>query len=284
MKAVLVGAGALLAAVVLVAVVAVLAATARWDRATEEFRQRLAEGAALPTAAPPADTTSLPPPVRRWMERSVPAGAAPIRLATLRQEGTFQMGEGEEGWRPFTAVQHVRASPPGFLWDATIHMAAGVPVRVRDGYDGGVGTMKGAVWALAVMVEGQPTRELAEGSLYRYLAEAAWIPSRLLPGDGLTWTPVDDDTALATLVDGGLSVSVRFHFDAAGDITGISVPARARVVDGESRTMPWVGRFSGHGPVDGGYRIPAEGEVAWVVDGVEVPYWRGRLPEVRFTF
>jgi hypothetical protein len=202
-------------------------------------------------------------------------------MATLRQEGTFQMGEGEAGWRPFHATQHVRAYPPGFLWDASIGMMPLIPVRVRDGYLGGAGMMKGAVAALVTVVEAEPTRELAEGSLYRYLAEAVWVPSRLLPGEGLTWEAVDDTTAEATLRDGDVEVSVRFGFDASGDIVSMVVPERGREVDGIYVPTPWKGRLWDHQDVDG-YRIPLQGEVAWVVDGVEVPYWRGRMAAVAY--
>lgn len=277
---VLQAAAAFLAALVVLAVVIVLVATVGWRRTTAGVRQALEDGSRPAEGLVPVDSASVPPVVRRFLERSIPRGAEPIVLATLEQEGTFQMGEGEEGWRPFTATQHVRAYPPAFLWDATIRMAPWLPVKVRDAYRDGRGTMKGAVASTLVMVEGEPTAELAQGALYRYLAEAPWMPTRLLPGAGLTWRAVDDHSAEATLRDGALAVSVLFRFDAEGDVVGTWVAARPREMDGVSRDLPWVGRFSGHREVDG-YRVPLEGEVAWVVDGVEIPYWRGRVTTAR---
>jgi len=272
---------AVAAMLVVLAVVTVLVATVLWDRATERSRRDLEAGARAPEGLAPPDSTTAPPVVLRYLTRSVPAGRAPARMATFVQEGTFQMREGETGWRPFRATQHVRAYPPGFLWDATISMAPLVPVRVRDGYAGGSGMMKGAVASLIVMVEGEPTRELAQGALYRYLAEAAWMPSRLLPGEGLTWSAVDDSAAEATLTDGDVQVSVRFRFDATGDLTSIFVPDRPAEVDGAYVPRPWVGRFWDHQEVDG-HRIPLQGEVSWVVEGKEVPYWRGRIVSARY--
>lgn len=274
-------AGALLAALVVLAVVIVLVATAGWRRTTESVRRALVDGVRDAETLVPPDSAAVPPVVRRYLERSIPPGAETIVLATLEQEGTFQLGEGDDGWRPFKATQHVRAYPPGFLWDATIRMARLVPVYVRDGYTEGRGMMKGAVAATLVVVEGEPTPALAEGSLYRFLAEAAWIPTRLLPGEGLTWAAVDDSTAEATLRDGPVEVSVRFGFDVDGDITSIYVPSRPRESDGVTTELPWLGRFWGHADRDG-YRVPLAGEVAWVVDGVEVPYWRGRVTSARF--
>ncbi len=273
--------GAAAATVVVLAVVTVLVAMALWGRATERLKRDLEAGARAPEGLAPPDSAAAPPVVLRYLARSVPAGTAPARMAKFVQEGTFQMGKGETGWRPFRATQHVRAYPPGFLWDATIAMAPMVPVRVRDGYAGGTGMMRGAVASLVVMVEAEPTRELAEGALCRYLAEAAWMPTRLLPGEGLVWRAVDDSTAEATLRDGSVQVAVQFRFDAEGDLTSIFVPDRPVEVDGAYVPRPWVGRFWDHQEVDG-YRIPLQGEVAWVVDGVEVPYWRGRMASVTY--
>lgn len=263
------------------AVVTVLVATARWNRATRRLRTRLEGGARAPAGLGRADEAGLPAPVLRYLRRSLPPGAAAVRMATLRQEGAFQMGRGDAGWRRFEAAHHMRAYPPGFLWDATIAMAPGVPVRVRDGYLDGTGMMKGAVASLVVVVEGRPTRELAEGALYRYVAEAAWMPTRLLPGEGLTWRAVDDTTAEATLRDGDVEVSVRFRFDAAGDIVGTLVPARGREVEGVYVPTPWVGRFWDHAEING-FRVPLQGEVAWIVGGVEEPYWKGRLTSASY--
>lgn len=274
---------ALLATLVVLAVVTVGVATANWRRTTETLRRALVDGARGAETLVPLDSAALPPVVRRYLERSLPAPApaAPIVLATLEQTGEFQMGEGEAGWRPFTATQHVRAYPPAFLWDAAIRVAPFLPVYVRDAYVDGQGMMKGAVAATVVVVDGEPTDALARGALYRFLAEAAWIPTRLLPGEGLTWVAVDDSTAEATLRDGSVEVSVRFAFDEAGDITSIFVPSRPREADGVTTELPWLGRFWGHEDRDG-YRVPLEGQVAWVVDGVDVPYWRGRITSVRF--
>lgn len=269
------------AALVALAVVTLVVATARWDRATQRVRADLEVGARAPEGLTGLDTASAPPTVVRYLSRSLPAGAVPARVATIVQEGTFQMGKGDEGWKPFRATQHVRAYPPGFLWDASIAMAPLVPVRVRDGYLGGAGMMKGAVVSLVVVVDAEPTKELAEGALYRYLAEAVWMPSRLLPGDGLSWDAVDDSTARATLRDGDVEVSVLFGFDAAGDIVSMVVPERGREVDGRYVPTPWKGRVWDH-QVVGGYRIPLQGEVAWVVEGVEVPYWRGRIASATY--
>ena len=276
--------GAVVVAVCLV-VAAVSVAGVAWRRSSLRIRREMLAGSLaasqVAAAAPVADP--VPDPVARYLARSIPAGADPIGFARLEQRGEFQMGEGPDGWRPFTAAQTVRAYPPAFLWDARITMAPLVPVRVRDAYRNGEGGMTAKIGGLITVVSAPSTPELARAALERYLAEAPWIPTRLLPGNGVTWTPLDDSSAVATLRDGALAVSVTVSFDSQGDIVGVSVPDRGREVDGALVPTPWVGRFRDHGPVAGGFRIPLQGEVAWVIDGETVPYWRGRVNSVEYS-
>jgi hypothetical protein len=67
------------------------------------------------------------------------------------------------------------------------------------------------------------TPEMNAGSLHRYLAEAVWYPTALLPGPNLNWTAIDSSKALATLTDHGIMVALEFRF---ADCTAIGNGAR----------------------------------------------------------
>lgn len=82
-----------------------------------------------------------------------------------------------------------------------------------------------AVWPLASV---ENTADVASGALHRYLAEAVWLPSALLPSQGVTWTPIDDRHARATITAGGTTVSLDFTFDAGGLVESVFTPARGR--------------------------------------------------------
>ena len=41
---------------------------------------------------------------------------------------------------------------------------------------------------------------MAEGELMRFLAEAAWYPTALLPSQGVRWQGADERSAFATLI------------------------------------------------------------------------------------
>lgn len=251
--------------------------TLLWNRSTARAVRRLGTGAPSWTVVPSSEgLADLPAPVRRYLELALTPGRPILRSARIEQAGDFRAGGFDAPWSPFRAVQHFTAHPPGFVWDASIHMAPLVIVRVRDSYIGGVGSMQGKMASVVPVVDQSGGAGLAEGALHRYLAESAWFPTALLPGRGLVWEPIDDTSARATLTDGPISVWMDFRFAPSGEIVSASTPARLREVDGDYVPTPWTCSFRKYHKVDG-LMIPMEGEVGWLLPEGELTYWRGRI-------
>lgn len=126
------------------------------------------------------------------------------------------------------------------------------------------------------------TPEAAQGELMRFLAEAVWYPTALLPSQGIRWE-ADAGSAKATLTDGVTTASLVFQFNEEGLISGVRAAARPRTVNGALVATPWKGRFWGYDMRDG-MRVPLEGEVAWELPEGSWPYWRGRATEITYDF
>jgi hypothetical protein len=260
-----------------------------WRRATAEAvaallaRQR--DSYATPNASPNAAAFSrtqvavLPAPVARYLGFALPEGQHRIRTARIQWAGEFQRSP-RAGWSPFTAGQHFTTSPPGFVWDAEIRMLSLVPMRVRDGYVGGAGSMVGRLGGVAPIISEGGTREMASGALTRWLGEAAWFPTALLPGAGVSWEPVDDSTARAVVVDGENRVEAEFHFAPGGEMTAMTA-MRYRDVKGTGVLTPFEGRYGEYARREG-FMIPMSSEVAWLLAEGRYPYWRGRPAQVHY--
>src|ERR1043165_9184555 len=80
-----------------------------------------------------------------------------------------------DGWRPVAATETFVTQPAGFVWDARIQMAPGLPVRVRDGFVGGHGSMHASMLAVWPLASVENNADVAAGALHRYLAEAVWL-------------------------------------------------------------------------------------------------------------
>lgn len=261
------------AAATAIASIAIFLAYAVWNRATRRLIEELrADDRPRPTLCA---TESLPEPVARYF-RAVADGDLPhVQYMRLRQTGVFKLGEDESSWTPFHATQHITLHAPGFVWDARFQLP---PIRVRDAYVSGHGTMLVRLPGVATLVDEHDKDELDRGALLRYLAEAAWFPMALLPSGRLRWSAVDDRAARATLIDGEVEVSATFRFDNDGDIVGVSAE-RFREVEGNYVLTPWRGRFWNHASHNG-LRIPTSGEVAWILPEGELVYWRATVSDI----
>lgn len=261
----------------------------RWTACTRALIERLEAGRlseAHPARYDPGELAGLPPPVQRFFRATLTPGQPMVSAATVVHTGRFNLAAAGAGqWNDLHSRQHVVTRRPGFVWDARIAIAPGLSVRVHDAYVQGQGLLHAAVLGLfgVARLQGEGRSEIARGELMRFLAEAAWYPTALLPSQGVRWTAVDGHSALATLGDGPLSVSLLFSFDASDLVTAVRAEARGRMVGKAFEMAPWEGRWSNHQPREG-MTIPLTGEVAWLLPEGRRAYWRGTIAELAYEW
>ncbi len=222
----------------------------------------------------------LPAPVARYFRHVLPRGVRNIASVELTQTGEMLVGN---AWRPLRARQRYITNPPGFVWDARITMAPLIAVNVRDMYARGSGSMRAKALGIAPIVNQAGAAELDAGALHRYFAEAVWFPTALLPGPQLTWSPLDDRRALATLHDRHTKVTLEFRFNDADDVAEVFARDRFAEHDGRYEPRPWLVRCRNHQAFEG-IRVPVDCEVEWQLERGPVAYWRGRVSSLRYTF
>lgn len=281
-------------AAVLLAVFAFLSAFGawRWNAGTRGLMERLE---AARRDAPPSrfdaerDLAGLPPAVQRFFRAALADGTPLVAAASLEHRGTFNLpAEGPDRWVPFTSTQRVTMRRPGFIWNARMAMAPGLTVHVHDAYVAGEGILHPAVLGLISLTELRGTSPepggVAHGEFMRFVAEAAWYPTALLPSQGARWAAVDEHSAQVALADGAVVTSLLLRFDpGTGLIDTVHAGARGRTV-GEAVVMtPWEGRWSDYAE-QGGIMVPMSGEVAWLTPEGRRPYWRGKVTALVYQF
>lgn len=259
-------------------VAAVLAGTWRWNRATAAVVARLG-GPGNGDVYRESALAGLPLPVQRYFRTVLKDGQPIVRAAIATQEAEFFI---DGDWHPLAATQHFRTAPPAFVWDARITMAPLVPAWVRDSYLDGHGAMCASLYGVWSLADQAGQYELNLGALQRYLGEAVWFPTALLPSSAITWQPHDDQSAQATLRDGDNAVSLLFEFDASGMVRIISGD-RFKEVNGSYVIQRWE-VTCGEPDERSGMLIPTRCEVAWVDNGVRQPYWRGRISTIAHLY
>jgi hypothetical protein len=252
-------------------------------RSRETAKAEQMAAALIQRAPPPAPGTvdfdslrELPPPVARYFRHVLTDKQRMIRVAKLYQAGEVRTTTTAEKWSQFTASQLVVPPATGFLWNAKAGMPLAAHVRVLDSYIAGVGSGRVSLFSAFAIASEKGAPELNSGALHRYLAEAVWFPTALLPQSGVQWRSVDDHAARATRTHQGTTVSLEFRFNEVGEVTGMYSPGRFGKSRGGYKRKAWEGHFRSY-HVQGGMRIPRYGEVGWYDNGTLHLVWKGHI-------
>ena len=229
----------------------------------------------------PNELDGLPAPVRDYFENVLEEGQTYVDTVRFEQKGELRPGDADSAWKPFTATQYITTDPPGFFWDASVHLWPLVDLRVRDLYHDGTGSASVTLFELFQFGSDESNPELNEGELLRYLAEAVCYPTALLPGEGVTWEAVDDNAATATLEYGGVEATLTFHFSEDDEVKKVHADQRPRRVDDGYEQTPWTGRWYDY-ETRNGMRVPTAGEVIWHLPEGDIETWRGQLTDISY--
>ena len=225
----------------------------------------------------------LPPPIARYLERVLRNGQPLIRRARLKQRGKLRTDGQSTRWLTFEAEQVVVPVTPEFAWNARVSILPLVYLRVRDAYVSGAGSGKVTLFSALTLAADSGGPKLSSGALHRYLAEAVWYPTALLPSAALQWSSIDERKARATLTDSGQTVSLEFWFNDRDEVTGVYSPARWGKFGKSYRQAPWEGHFRNYRE-QYGMLVPSEGEVGWYSSGKWEKVWEGRIVEAGYEF
>lgn len=231
----------------------------------------------------PFKLENVPAPVARYLRRALRDRHLMIQHAELRQAGTLRTDAKKERWMPFTARHNVVPGRTEFVWEARVKAFPFVHLDVRDSYVAGQGAGDVKIFSAFTLAHQEGGEPVNAGSLHRYLAEAVWYPTALLPSEALQWSPIDETKALATLTHAGTTVSLEFWFNTSGAVAAIYTPGRWGSFPEGYKELPWEGRFHDY-RLHGGLLVPSWAEVGWHIDGAWRCVWNGRVESVRYDF
>lgn len=256
-----------------------------WNSRSSDLRSALEGGLeSSPATFDPRELEGLPPAVVRMFAAVLTPGQPLVAEAHLKHEGEFDMGLERPNWRSFQSRQWVAArGQPGFVWDARIALLPWAPVHVHDAYVDARGILEAKLVGLVPLMRASPSFTLDQGELMRWVAEAAWYPTALLPSQGAEWSAGPDSSVRLAFANGRVRVIFRVRFDSAGRIASVRADDRYRETAAGPVPTPWEGRFWNYAQHDGMW-VPMEGEVSWLLPEGPKPYWRGRVTELTYRF
>ncbi|MGM0633388.1 MAG: DUF6544 family protein [Pseudomonadota bacterium] len=262
-------------------VVLSLVALRLWDERADrrEWARLIASQAAIPAVYDPAMVSDLPEPARRFFHFAIQPGTPLLTVAEIDMGGEFSLGTRHKpGYRPMEATQ-ILAAPTGFVWKA--RMPGLVPV---SGSDTGRWTRFRVLGLIPVARMGGDSDH--ERAAYgRYVAEAVfWTPAAVLPGPGVVWEAVDENTARVIVTRDNLSQAVDVKVDTEGRPVVVQFMRWSNAnPDKAHRLQPFGGELGDFREVQG-FRIPFNVEAANMFGTDEhFVFFRAKVGAVRFV-
>ena len=264
----------------LVVALLVLLALRLWDERGD--RMEWARLAALQPTNPamysPVMVADLPEPARRFFNFAIRPGTPLLTVAEIDMGGAFSSGTRDNSnYQPMDARQ-ILAAPAGFVWQCT--MPGAMPV---SGSETGHWTRFRILGLIPVVRTGGDS-DHARAAYGRYVAEAVfWTPAALLPGPGVAWEALDQDTVRVTVTHNQLSQAVDVKVDAEGRPVAVHLMRWSDAnPEKKYRLQPFGGYLSDFREVQG-FRIPfnVEGGNMFGTDAY-FAFFKAKVTAVRF--
>jgi hypothetical protein len=208
--------------------------------------------ARFPNAAPPL---TVPGPVSRYLTWAIGKNSHPAGCARVRYTGRTRFGA-KGRWMKTKGEAIFACSTPGFTWHAKIAFAPMIWIDAFDYYVHGDAAVKLNLFSVLPLNNSHSSR-IKTGSLFRYLASIPFFPIALSSSGSITWEPVDDSTAKATIHDGDLSARALFRFDSRGQIESIGIDSEDFQEQGTGASGHFRQRYFGYTNI-GGYQVPLQ--------------------------
>ncbi|PMB00485.1 hypothetical protein CEN50_03110 [Fischerella thermalis CCMEE 5268] len=201
----------------------------------------------------------LPNPVQRYFLHAIAPGTPLASSVTLEMSGSFRLGE-DKPWVPMQAKQRISLLK-GFVWQATVGRGLSQFVGA-DYYIKGTGRMRFFLWGLVPLVNAH-THDIARSSLGRLAGEFVWLPSALLPQQGVIWQAIDERTLQASFVIDDEPVTLTLIVDNDGKVLKLFLLRWGdSTEDGSWDYIPFGVEFQAEQQF-GGFTIPSQMNAGW---------------------
>lgn len=227
-----------------------------------------------------SDLAGLPEPVQRYFKYAIRDGQEYIKFVRLKQIGEFRMKENQP-WMPIKAEQYFTTEDPAFIWWVKLTMAPFIWIEGRDMYYQGRGNILIKILSTITVADATGS-EMDISSLIRFLSEAPWFPTALLPSDYIEWKEIDSNSAQAVIKDNGYTALAIFTFNEQGEITKLVSNDRYRELDGKYFKEKWTAYYRNYQEVKG-MKIPTEGEVEWNLSDRDLQYAKLKITDIQYN-
>ncbi len=215
---------------------------------------------------------SMPPLIRKYLDKcGISRDRVPDRVY-LRQRGTFYMSPEDKG-HAMNAVQYFYPLSHDFVWLGKIFIAGIIPVLARDSFLKKKGRLTVRIMG-CIKAADYKGPEMDQGELIRYLSEMIWFPHGFLDPD-IVCDEIDHSTIRVSLKQ-EYDISVDLHFNELGLIDTISA-LRFK----EKDLSPWEAVIREYSEFNG-IKIPSRCDVKWKLSPGDFTYYEMEITDIKY--
>ena len=202
---------------------------------------------------------SLPASAQRYLLHAIAPGtplAQAVRLETLF---TMRLRPGSP--RPVDLPGYEILAPPrGFVWRARGRMGP-IPFRVADHYAEGEGAVRVEAFGGVPVVRASGA-DVSRSARGRLAIEAIWLPTALLPTEGVSWQGLPDGRCRVVLTIDGETLALSLAVDGDGGLREVTMERHGDVGVDSWRPIPYGVEVESEAAF-GGYTIPTRLRGGW---------------------
>lgn len=200
----------------------------------------------------------LPEIARRYFNHAIRPGT-PLRSAVeLEMEGPFLLGDKDSHQTYRMTARQMLRPPHQFVWLPSLRSGA-MRIGGSDALVGGEAWTRFWLGGLIPVAQSQTSPDLVRSAGFRSAVEGAlWLPSSLLPSNGVRWEQIGPDRARVTFPRFDPPIEFVLTLDRSGAVREV---VGQRWSDANSRKLfqmqPFGGSIAAEGTFDG-YTIPTD--------------------------
>lgn len=202
----------------------------------------------------------LPEPVKKYLNLVLPDNYSVIRKVRLSHDGFFRTSP-KSNWVKIKGEQSFNSVYPEFIWKGKTKL-----FKATDSFVNGRGRLKVRLLGIIPIVD-TAGPEVDQAELLRWLGESVWFPTNLLPGQNLSWSPIDSQTASLEYKFKNLKIFYTVRFNESGYISKLETE---RFME-KGKLVRWIGKVSDYQTFDE-VRVPRHIEATWKLDNGDFQY------------
>ncbi len=218
-------------------------------------------------------------PVQRYFLHAIKPGTLLASYVELEMNGSFRLKSGAD-WLAMKASQII-STTPGFIWKANIGKGL-TNFSGADYYSKSRGRTKFSFWGLIPLVDAQ-SKNVDRSAAGRLGAEYVWLPSALLPQNGVTWKAISDDTIQADFEINHEPICLTLTIDRDGKLQSISLPRWGNATAEKTwQYMTFIADILEEDSFEG-YTIPAKINAGWLDRNEYWTFFHSTLKQAKFN-